>query len=160
MCQGDTPELAFSRSFQQRFKLHHFLKYHVIFFHGWGTIRRFPDRVLSLEITRVFAFFRVPPPRSQSSFLIGPPVQLPGSSLTVYVSDATFEPGVHTWVSRRLCQIIPSDWMPPPSPCLTGSGIHTGWPLLIPLETSHSLANCRLNSRQIPSPPQDKSFIL
>ena len=31
MCQVDTPEVAFSRSFQQRFKLHHFLMCHVIF---------------------------------------------------------------------------------------------------------------------------------
>ena len=97
VCQVDTPEVAFSRNFQQRFKFHHFLMCHVIFFHGWGTIHRFADRVLSLEITRVFGFLAQEfLPRSHSIFFFGPPAQPPGSSSSVYVSDATLEPGVHT----------------------------------------------------------------
>ena len=126
MCQVDTPEIAFSRSFQQRFKLHHFLMCHVIFSMAEALLIAFPI-VFCLSKSLVFSLLssRVLPPRSHSSSLFDPPAQLPGSSSTVFVSDATFEPGVHTWVSRRLCQSILSGCMPPPSPCVTGSDFHT-----------------------------------
>ena len=63
---------------------------------------------------------------SHSSSLFDPLAQLPRSSSTVCVSDSTIEPGVHTWVSRRLCQLTPSDWMPPPSPYVMGSSTQIG----------------------------------
>ena len=161
MCQVDTPEVALSRSLQQRLKLHHLLMCYVIPVHHWRTTHRFPDRVLSLEITRVFVFqaqeFFPPDPAQNLSLVLRHSSQF---SSAVGVSDATCEPGVHTWVMRKLCELTPSDWMLPPLPYVMDSGFHTDWPLPIPLQILHSLANCKLHSREIPNPPQDRSFIL
>ena len=118
LCQVDTPEVAFSRSLQQRFKFQHLLMCYIIFFHGGALFIALPI-VFCLSKSLVFSLSKLKSsqPRPHSSFLLDPLVQLPGSSSTVCVKDATFEPGVHTWVSGILCQLIPSDWMPPPSPC-------------------------------------------
>ena len=56
MCNVDAPEIAFSRSLQQRFQLHHLLMFCIVFLLRWDTIRRLPDGSLSLEVTCVFAF--------------------------------------------------------------------------------------------------------
>ena len=85
-------------------------------------------------------------PRSHSSILSGPPVQLLGSFSIICASDATFEPGLRTWVSRRLCRLVSSDWITPLLPCVMDSFFHSGWPSPIPLGTSRSLANYRLHS--------------
>ena len=63
--------------------------------------------VFCLPKLLVFSFFKLNsyPPRSHSSSLFCPPAQLQGFSSTVGVSDATCEPSVHTWVSRRVCQL-------------------------------------------------------
>ena len=161
MCQVDTPEVAFSRSFQQMLKLHHLLMCYFIPFHSWGTFHRFPDQVLPLEIVPVFVFQTQEfLPQISLKFFLWSSGTAPGVSSAVGVNDATCEPGVHTWVSRRLCQLTLSDWIHPSSPYLMDSCFYTDWSLPIPLEILHSLANCRLHSRGIPYPPQDRSCIL
>ena len=61
-------------------------------------------------------------PRFHSSHLFVPLAQFPGSSSTAYMNDATFEPVVRTWVTRRICRLVSSDWIPPPLPCVRDSG--------------------------------------
>ena len=56
MCQVDTPEVTISRSFQERLNFHHLLLCNVLPFYSCGLSHRFPDRVLPLEITRVFVY--------------------------------------------------------------------------------------------------------
>ena len=144
VCQVDTLEIAFFRCFQHRFKLHHFSCVTSFSSMAGALFIAFPI-VFCLSLVFSLSKLKRSSPRSQPSSLFDSPSQLPGSSLTIYVSDATFEAGVHTWVSRRLYQLLPFGWMPTPSPCVTGSGFHTGWPSPIPPETSHPLASCRLH---------------
>ena len=53
---ADAPEVAFSRSFQQRFKFYHFFMRHLVCFNGWGTIHRFSNRILSFKVFCVLLF--------------------------------------------------------------------------------------------------------
>ena len=162
MCEVDTPEVTFSPNFTKRFKLHRFLMCDVFFFHVCGTIHHFPDLVLSIEITRVRDFQAqefFTPDLTQVLSLVSRDSSQDLSQQSVRVMRHSSR--ACTWVSKRLYRLIPSDWMPPPSPCVTGSGFHTGWPSPIPLGASRSLANSRLHSRrETPSPPQDQSSIL
>ena len=147
MCQVDTPEASPEASNKGSNSIIFSCVTSFSFMAG-ALFIAFPI-VFRLSKSLVFSLSKLKSshPRSHSSSLFDPLAHLPGSSSTVYVIDATFEPGVHIWVSRRLCQLFSSDWTPPPSPCVIGSGFHTDWPLPIPSDISHSLANCRLHSR-------------
>ena len=111
VCQVDAPEVTLSRSFQQRSKLNHLFMRHVVFFYGWGTIHRFPNRILSFKITRTFFFLnsRVFPPKSHSSLLFNLQALLLVSSATADASDVTFVPIAHIWAPKRPCRETPSN---------------------------------------------------
>ena len=126
-----TPEVAFSRSFaSSRGSSSIIFSCVTSFSSRTGVLFIGFPIVFCLSKSLVFSPSRLKRsyPRSHSSYLFVAPVQSPGSSSTVCLSDATFEPGVRTWVPRRLCQLVSSGWIPPPLPRVVESGFHTGSP--------------------------------
>ena len=61
MCNVDAPEIAFSRSLQQRFLFHHPLMCCIVFLLRWDTIRRLPmafchSKSLAFSPSKLFVF--------------------------------------------------------------------------------------------------------